>query len=621
MTAPAMTQGTLFLVVGPSGAGKDSLIEGLRARVDGQRFEFARRIITRPEDAGGEAHEASTLAAFDEREAAGEFLISWRAHGLAYGLSRRIADSLAAGRHVVANGSRGAIARLAARVPTLAVVEIDAPAAVLAARLAARGRETVEDVARRLERAGLRSDYPAGVPVLRVVNDCRLDIGVARLEAAIGHHLGLPMNGTPPAVTAKIAGRRLAPEHIDDALSAIVERRLGEAERDAFLIACANDLDEEELLGVARWRTRLMPRVQWDASIVVDKHSLGGTAGSRVTMVVIPIVAAHGLTIPKTSSRAITSAAGTADAMEVLARVDLNPQELRRCVEKTGACIAWNGKLNHSALDEAMHAIERPLALDTRRWSVASILSKKYSAGATHVVIDIPFAPHAKVRDIDSARELAGLFESVGVAMGLTVRAFPTDASAPIGRGIGPALEARDVIDVLNNHPDAPSDLRQKSLFFASRIIALDPALGADLMAAERRALQLLEDGSALRAMEAIIAAQGPHEAADAANLQEALIPAPQSGAITGIRARTINAIARMAGAPSDALAGVDLLRRPGEEVRAGEVLYRIQARDPRALERARATASEDCGFDWQYRQAPGSRMTLSARPPVDGPR
>lgn len=592
--------GTLFLIVGPSGAGKDSLIDGLRTRLDPDRFEFAQRVITRPTDSGGEAHEACTSEVFEQREAAGEFLISWRAHGLAYGLPRRVRQTLDSGRHVIANGSRGVVATLASRVPHLAIVEVSAPIPVLAARLASRGRESLEDVTRRLERAGARHDYPASAQVLRILNDSRLDIGIARLAAAISDLLGERGSAAVPApITRKIAGHKLGSDEMGEALSAIVERRVADAERDAFLVACASGLDEEELVTVARWRSRLMPRVNWSAPIIVDKHSLGGTAGSRVTMVVIPIVAAHGLTIPKTSSRAITSASGTADAMEVLARVDLDPVELKRCVGQARACIAWNGRLNHSALDEAMHAIERPLGLDTRRWSVASILSKKHSAGATHVVIDIPYAPHAKVRDIASAQSLAELFESVGTSLGLTVKAFPTDGSAPIGRGIGPALEARDVINVLGNKPDAPSDLRQKSLFFASRIIALDPKLGGDLAAAERRALQLLESGAAMRAMQSIINAQGALEPPDASNLRYAVIKAPRSGAINRVRAPAISAIARAAGAPSDVLAGIDLLRRPGEAVSTGEALYRIQARGTGGLERAEALARVDCGFDW----------------------
>jgi thymidine phosphorylase len=188
--------------------------------------------------------------------------------------------------------------------------------------------------------------------------------------------------------------------------------------------------------------------------------------------------------------------------------------------------------------------------------------------------------------------------------MGLTVKAFPTDGSAPIGRGIGPGLETRDVIDVLNNNPDAPSDLRHKSLFFASRMIALDPSFGGDLALAEQRAAQLLADGSALRAMNSIVTAQGRREPADASALRHCVINSNASGAIAQVRAHTINRIARAAGAPSDALAGIDLFRRPGDTVAAGDALYRIQARDPDALERARVMAEADCGFDLSPKRA-----------------
>ena len=107
---------------------------------------------------------------------------------------------------------------------------------------------------------------------------------------------------------------------------------------------------------------------------------MGGVPGSRITLIVVPIAAAYGMTIPKTSSRAITSAAGTADAMEVLARVDLDKEDILRTVRKTNGCIAWNGRLNHSRVDTLMNRITRPLKLDSLRWSVASILSKKLAS-------------------------------------------------------------------------------------------------------------------------------------------------------------------------------------------------------------------------------------------------
>jgi len=182
MTAPP--RGTLVLVVGPSGAGKDSLIDGARAALAGDpRIVFARRTVTRPADAGGEAHEAATPEAFAARRAAGGFLLSWHAHGLGYGIPAAVGADLAAGRHVVANVSRAVIADAAAASPPVLVIEVTAPPAVLAARLAARGRETAADVAGRLARAG--ASVPPGVANVQVVNDGTLAEGVARFVAAL----------------------------------------------------------------------------------------------------------------------------------------------------------------------------------------------------------------------------------------------------------------------------------------------------------------------------------------------------------------------------------------------------------------------------------------------------
>ena len=455
-----MGQGSLFFIVGPSGAGKDSLMDGARQALDTERFVFAKRTITRAADSIGEAHHACTAAEFEQRAERGEFLITWQAHGLSYGLPASLQQVLSAGQHVLANGSRSMVALLKQRVQHLVVIEISAPPEILAQRLAQRGRESAADVAQRLARK--TEPYPAGTDLLRVINDQTPAIGISRFVATIYTHL----KQAPAALNSlykKIAGYALTESEYRPLLNAINQRQHTGPDLEAFLIACTLNLSDDEVIAVARCRTELMPRISWGRDMVVDKHSLGGIPGSRVTMVVIPIIAAHGLLIPKTSSRAITSAAGTADAMEVLAKVDLTPEQLKQCVAQTNACIAWNGKLNHSVIDDVMNAITRPLALDSRRWSVASILSKKYSAGATHVVIDIPYSSGGKVKNQSEAQELAQLFERVGAALGLTVKAFPTDGQAPIGRGIGPALEARDVLQVLEHDPQAPADLLEKS--------------------------------------------------------------------------------------------------------------------------------------------------------------
>ena len=282
--------------------------------------------------------------------------------------------------------------------------------------------------------------------------------------------------------------------------------------------------------------------------------------------------------------------------MEVLARVDLTPDELRRVVHETNACIAWNGKLNHSALDDAMNAITRPLALDTRRWSVASILSKKYSAGATHVVIDIPFSPTGKVKSRAEGEELGRLFEMVGERLGLVVRAFATEGTAPIGRGIGPALETRDVLMVLDHKPDAPQDLLDKSLFFASQILALAGVVDS-VEAGRARAQDLLASGAARRALEHIVRAQGAQPHPDLSGLVTHDIISTQGGIVDRIDGYAISGIARGAGAPADAWAGVDLLQIVGARVKAGDVLYRIQSRSAQSLGIAVAMARDFNGY------------------------
>src|SRR6185437_6231235 len=188
-------------------------------------------------------------------------------------------------------------------------------------------------------------------------------------------------------------------------------------------------------------------------------------------------VAAHGLLIPKTSSRAITSPAGTADTMEVLARVDLDEDEMRAVVDRCGACIVWGGRVDLSPADDVLISVERPLGLDTPEQMVASILSKKAAAGSTHLVIDLPVGPSVKVRDANQALRLRKLFEFVGSRLGLTLDVAITEAAEPIGRGIGPALEARDVRQVLANAPEAPADLREKAIRLAGLVLEFDPEL------------------------------------------------------------------------------------------------------------------------------------------------
>lgn len=378
------------------------------------------------------------------------------------------------------------------------------------------------------------------------------------------------------SVRRKILGAALTETEIGAIVADISAHRYTPMEIAAFVVASAGFLTTQEMLYLTRAMARVGSRLRWSYPLVVDKHCIGGIPGNRTSMIVVPIVAAHGLKMPKTSSRAITSPAGTADTMEVLANVDLSLEAMQALVDRENACLVWGGHVNLSPADDILISVERPLGIDSYEQLVASILSKKLAAGSTHLLIDLPVGPSAKVRSPAEAVRLRKMFEYVGREIGMHVEVVITDGSQPVGRGIGPVLEARDVMAVLRNEADAPADLRERAVFLAGRVLDFDPALrGGE---GEARARELLASGAALAAMERIIAAQGPSPDPPCPGALTMDVPAPATGTVSAIDCHRLARIARLAGAPLDKGAGIDLFRRVGEPVRAGEALYRIHA-------------------------------------------
>jgi thymidine phosphorylase len=275
-------------------------------------------------------------------------------------------------------------------------------------------------------------------------------------------------------VRGKIHGATLTIAELTDVVEDLVSRAYLDMEVAVFLIACASFLTADETVALTQAMIASGSRLAWNRPLVTDKHCIGGIPSNRTTLIVAPIVAAHGLLFPKTSSRAITSPAGTADSMEVLARVDLNEAEMLAVVERCGACIVWGGRVDLAPADDVLISAERPFGVDTPEPIVASILSKKVAAGSTHLVIDLPVGPSAKLRNTNEALRLRKLFEFIGGRLGLTLDTVITDGSQPIGRGGGPMLEARDERAVLENAPGAPADLKEKSLILADLIQIVD---------------------------------------------------------------------------------------------------------------------------------------------------
>jgi len=377
-------------------------------------------------------------------------------------------------------------------------------------------------------------------------------------------------------VRNKFNGHKLSDEQFLEIAQDIVSNKFSEIETTFFVLACtAHSLNDNEVIGLTKAMVNVGKELNFKGSnnIIVDKHCIGGIPNNRTTMIITPIIAAAGLKIPKTSSRSITSPAGTADTMEVLAHVDIPLSKMNNIVNEIGGCIVWGGGLDLSPADDIIIHVEHPLELDSEGQMIASILSKKKSAGSTHVVIDIPVGKTAKVTSREHAELLANRFEKVGKAIGLKIKVILTDGSEPIGNGVGPLKEVEDVLAVLNNLPGAPEDLKQKSLMLAGEILELAKVAkrGKGFNMAEK----ILDSFMAKDKFEEILDAQGRKEELPKAKFTID-IKAKGNGKVKHIHNKKISKLAFILGAPEDPAGGLYLHKKVLDNVEAGEILYTL---------------------------------------------
>ena len=434
------------------------------------------------------------------------------------------------------------------------------------------------------------------VATLNAVGSDVLGAGEADLSNEAWERLGaregdeVTMRHAPPLeafghVRGKIYGQRLDENAFEAIVADIVAGRWPDIHVAAFLTACSgNRLDVGEMTALTRAMIGAGERLSWKTAPIVDKHCVGGLPGNRTTPIVVAIAAAAGLKMPKTSSRAITSPAGTADVVDTFTRAGLSLTELRRVVEQEGACLAWGGALALSPVDDLLIRIEHPLDIDSEGQLVASVISKKVAAGSTHVLLDIPVGPTAKVRTPEAAALLARDLSEVGRALGIEVKVVLTDGTQPVGRGIGPALEARDLLSVLRNERDAPTDLRERALVLAAHLLELAGVEPND--GGLPRARALLESGAADRKLLAIAEAQGGFREPPVAPLSRPIVAA-DAGVVRAIDNRRLARVAKLAGAPAAPSAGLVLHKHLGDRVAAGEPVFTLHAEAPGELEYA----------------------------------
>ncbi len=398
-------------------------------------------------------------------------------------------------------------------------------------------------------------------------------------------------------IKKKINGKTLTYDEIYEIINDIVHNKLSDVEMSAFVTATYTEgLTFEETVNLTRAVVNTGDTLHLKKKLIVDKHCLGGVAGNRTTMVVVPIIAAFGLTMPKTSSRSITSPAGTADTMEVLTEVEFSAKELEKIVRRIGACIAFGGTVNLAAADDKLIKVRHPLHLDPVGLMLASIMAKKKAVGSTHVLIDIPIGEEAKVKTFDEAELLGTLFERVGEKLNMKVEYIITDGNFPIGRGIGPLLEARDVLMVLQQHEKRPLDLEKKCLELAGIIIEFSDKVKRGQ--GEKIAEELLKSGRAWQKMKEIIKAQKGNPNIKIEDLEPRTlsynIKSEKSGVIKKISNKSIARIALAAGAPSVMDAGVYLHKIKGDEVKKGETLMTIYYKSNEKLKKCLSILKEN---------------------------
>ncbi|MDY6761962.1 MAG: AMP phosphorylase [Candidatus Nanohaloarchaea archaeon] len=381
-------------------------------------------------------------------------------------------------------------------------------------------------------------------------------------------------------IREKLDDDELSRHAVESIVSDINENRLNDVELGAYVTGIyTNRLSLEETRYLTEAMTDIGETINWEEDVVADKHSIGGVAGNRVTPIVIPIVAAAGVTIPKTSSRAITSPAGTADVVEVFCDVDFTIPEIKDIVHETGGCLVWGGSVDLSPVDDKIIRAEHPLSLDPEGQVIASVLSKKKSAGATHAVIDIPYGEGSKVENLPDARDIAKKFKQVGSHMDMTIECTITTGTEPIGDGIGPVLEARDVLKVLEGN--GPEDLRLKSLRLARIIL--------EMCGVDEDAEELLSSGAALDKFWEIVEAQNGDTGIDADDLQPGehtvQVEAGRDGVVSHISNGIISEIGRRAGAPTDKRAGIELHQDVGDDVTEGDPLFTVYVEEESHLD------------------------------------
>lgn len=407
------------------------------------------------------------------------------------------------------------------------------------------------------------------------------------LKAKQGENVEVELTFYPQSVNfihKKFNCHPLNKQELRKIIQDIVANALTEVEIAYFVSAiskCGMSVKEIEYMIDAIVKTGKTMRLRGK---VADKHSIGGVAGNRTTPIIVSICSSTGLIMPKTSSRAITSAAGTADVIESIAKVEFSIQDLYKIIKKTNACLVWGGSLGLAPADDKIIQIERLLNLDPEPQLLASILAKKLSVGSKYVLIDIPYGKSAKVSK-NKALYLKTNFEKLARDFKIKIKCVLTDGSEPVGNAVGPVLEMIDILKILKQEKERPLDLEKKSLMLSG--ILLEMTGKAKNGQGKKIAEKILKSGEAFKKFQEIIKAQGGNLKNLKLGKFSRDIIAEKPGRIIEIDNKKINFLARMLGCPVDKGAGIYIYKHKNQKINRRDKLLAFYAESDGKLKHA----------------------------------
>lgn len=407
------------------------------------------------------------------------------------------------------------------------------------------------------------------------------------------------------AIRKKLVGKTLTYPEIYAIMDQIAQKKMGDILTTYFAASgYSKGFSDQELYYLTKAMVETGEKLNFKG-VVADKHSIGGIPGTRTTLIVVPIVAEAGFTIPKSSSRAITTPGGTADDMELLAPVTFTKDQIYKIVKKTNGCIIWGGSFHIAPADDIIIKVEEPLLFESFDKILISIMAKKIAFGSNHVVIDLPYGKVLKVHRIEDAKILKEKFEYLARRFKIKIRCIIHRMDEPAGRGLGPLLETREAIRVLQQKPNKPVDLEIRALNLAGQLLELCLADSSKELKKQiikehgnciGWATHILKTGKAFKKMQQIIEAQGGNPNIDSERLKPGefffKVVTKHTGIVKKINSKNATILAKILGAPKQKKSGIYLHKRIGEKVGKDDALCTLYSETMYNLKEARETVT-----------------------------